>query len=795
PGLLGTISSFPTCSPSEIRSPAGCDPATQVGDATVALQLSDSAPPFEFPGTVHAMDAGAGEIALLGIRVLGGSAVTLLHLDVRPDDFGLDATIETLPNLVVGTDMTLWGVPWDHWDPATQAATPRRPFMTNPAVCGQEAVTTVDVDSFANPGAFETYRATSPPLTGCGAQRFEPSISTRAGNPLVNQPSSLELGIAIPQSDDPDALGTPPLRDVFVTLPDGLTINPSVADGLAVCTDAAFGRGQRAASACPGESRIGTVGMMAPALPDPQLAGAVYLGEPRPGERFRLLLEAFGSGVRVKLAGTIEPDPRTGRLTAVFRDNPQVPVSAIRLALKGGPLAALAMPPTCGFKPVVAALSSWGGQAAGASALLQVGFDAQGGPCPEALPFAPRFTAGTVEPRAGRDAGFTMVLERGDRDRELGRITLALPPGLLGRLTAVPLCPAAQAADGWCDDRSLVGDARVWAGAGDSPIEVRGGRVHLTEPYREGDVAGLAIVVRAIAGPYDLGTAVVRAGIRVRPDTGLDVEAEPLPTIMEGVPLRVRRVQVDLGREGFMLNPSDCSPKAITGSITSADGERMPVAVPFGVEGCAELPFSPAMDLSADRPAPDRGLGLRVALRQDPGEARMRQVTLVLPPGLGARLEGPIQHPCPEAEFARDACPDASRVGTAEAATPVLPGLLTAPIHLVANPDGALPRLGVRLRSGPVAVDLLGEVSFDGRGRLVTVFDGIPDVPIERFALTLERGRQAVLAGASLCRGRKRAALRVIAHSGHVVDVRVPLAVERCPARSARRGAGRREAG
>lgn len=790
-GLLGTIANFPTCTVADARK-GTCPENTQVGEAMIHLEFNGTE--FTTPGKVTNLRPGRGDVALLGIDVLGGVALTLVRLTVRPDDYGLDATIDALPNLVLETDMTLWGVPWDHWSPATRADNPRLPFMVNPSVCGKPGVTTVEVDSYLNPGKFETYTATSPAQTGCESLVFEPRIWARAGNPFVNQPSGFEFGIDIPFSNDADKLGTPPLRDVTAVLPEGLTINPSVATDAAVCRDVDFAQRSAAPAACPGESRVGTVGFRVPALPDPHLTGAIYLGEPRGDDRFRLFLEAYGSNTRVKLTGSIQPDPQTGRLTTVFRDNPEVPVAAIKLAFKGGQRAPLAMPSTCGAKPVTAGISSWGGPAVSTSTLLHVAFDPQGSPCPEALGFAPRFAAGTVNANAGQDAGFTLAFGRGDLDRELGKIDLSLPAGLLGRLTAVPPCSAAAGARGACGDASLVGDARVWAGAGDDPVLVRGGRVYLTEPYREGDVAALSIVVPAVAGPYDLGTAVVRAGIKVRPDTGLDVSAEPLPTIMAGVPLRIRRVQVDLGREGFMFNPSDCSPKRITGTITSTDGVAAEVGSPFRVTGCSKLEFSPSMRIRATKPAADRTLGLHVTVGQDRGEARMRRLTLVLPSGLGSRLDGPIQHACSEEDYQHDRCAEAAKIGSATATTEVLPYGLDAPVYFVANPSGGLPRLGVRLRGGPITVDLLGEVEINAAGRIVTVFDGIPDVPITSFELRLAEGAQAVLTGTEMC-ARKVADLEVLAHSGAISRQRVPLSVEGCASRSTRVASKRAKAG
>lgn len=776
PGLLGNVGSFPTCPLADVRS--SCPADTQIGEGTVPLVF---APGFTFdaPAQVFNVTPAGDDVATLAINALSGVSIVYMHLTVRPSDYGLDATINDLPKLVGGTTLTLWGVPFDH-----TGAGQRKPFMTNPAVCGQSAVTTLQVDSYQHPGQFETYSATTPAQTGCDAESFQPSIWTQADAPFVNSPSSFTFGVTIPQNDDPDGVATPPLRKIVAVLPDGMTINPSVANGLNACSDAQFGQGSSAPSTCPSESRIGTVGFQVPSLPDPQVAGTIYLGAPKPGDPFRVFLEAYGSNVRVKLTGDIVPDPKTGRLSAVFDDNPQVPVSAIKLAFRGGPLAPLAMPPSCGVKPVVAGIDSWaGGPSASAGSQLNVRYDAAGDPCPAKLGFHPAFTAGTDNPAGGADTGFQLVFGRDDVDQDLGSIRLSLPVGLLGRLTAATLCPADRAAAGTCGDESLVGDARVWAGAGSSPLQVQGGRVYLTQPYRDGDVAGLAIVVHALAGPYDLGTPVVRAGIRVRPDTGLDVEAEPLPTILQGVPLRIRRVNVNLGLPGFMMNPTDCSPKRITGTITSAAGDTSDVSAPFQATGCSKLPFAPGMRLATIAPAKSGATtGLSVHLTQQKGESHLARVQLTLPRQLGARLDGPIKTPCTTEQFQSSACPAASRVGSASATTPVLPGKLTSPVWFVENASGrgGLPRLGIRLTSGPVAVDLLGDVTLNRAGRIVTVFDGIPDVPIDAFDLSLARGASAPLTASGICGRRLTANAVLSSHSGHRLTRTVSIAVGGC---------------
>jgi hypothetical protein len=361
---------------------------------------------------------------------------------------------------------------------------------------------------------------------------------------------------------------------------------------------------------------------------------------------------------------------------------------------------------------------------------------------------------------------------------------MRLPAGLQGRLAAFPLCPNDKANAGTCSDDSLVGGVTVSAGSGNSPLNVPG-RVYLTEPPKPGQIAGLSIVTPAVAGPYHLGTPVVRTGITVNPDTSLTVESDPLPTILSGVPLRIKQVIVTLDRQGFMLNPTDCSPKVIEGTITSTDGTEAAVSSPFGVHGCSALPFDPLFTVGTAMPSKVGGVtGIRVNLGGTAGHSNARQVQLVLPKELGSRLEGPIQSPCTETDFAQDKCAEASRIGTAEANTPLLPEKLAGPVYFLENKAGGLPKLAVRLK-GALMLDVLGDVALTGGGRIVTTFPAVPDVPLTNFELVLEGGDKGVLTAAQMCGKKVVADLALIGHSGKQVTRQTKVDVFGCGTKAA----------
>ncbi|HEU4657473.1 MAG TPA: hypothetical protein VFR97_08110 [Capillimicrobium sp.] len=772
PGLVGNPQVVPRCDRAAFDSAPlftfPCPAGSQVGEAT--FYLGNANLPLPIPAPVYNLTPTADSPAVFGVWIFFGLVRAVGTTSLRPDG-GLTLTIPDAPNLpgleVVGADFTFFGVPADHGVPG-----PRVAFMTNPTSCDGPLTTTIEANSYED-AAFDALTATLPARTGCDQVPFGAEMGVAADNPVVDSPSSLRVDLAFAQSTDPDARGSAALRRAIVGLPEGMSLNPSLAGTLIPCSDAAFDAGSTGPAQCPGESVVGSVGLDVPVLAEP-LGGSVFIAEPRPGQPFRLFVEAAGQGVRIKLVGEVDVDPSTGKVTTTFAGAPPVPVRRFSLTFRGGDRAAIAMPPTCGTRTVDAFLTSTAGSTVTPSGAIHVAFDPQGSACPDPLPFAPRFAASTSNTAAGADTHLSMTFARDDRQQPLGATRLSLPPGLLGRLAAFPICPDAAAAEGTCDGSTQIGAATATAGAG-APALITGGQVFLTGPYRPGDIAGLSIVVPARVGPFDLGRTVVRAGLRVRSDVGLDIVSDPLPTIIGGLPLRLRSVTLDIVRDGFMFNPTSCAPKEIAGVLTSAGGTEARVSAPLTVTGCDALPFAPGTRVTTSKPRRrDGATGVTVTLTQAAGEANVRTVEITLPKALGARTAGPITAPCRNDQWDADACPAASIAGSASATSPLLPIPLQGPVAMVSVPGSALPKLGVRLK-GPISLDLLGDVALTRGGRIRTTFQ-VPDVPISRFQLALGRGDRAVVTGEKLCRARNpRAQRRITAQSGKVVsgDVKV----------------------
>jgi hypothetical protein len=448
----------------------------------------------------------------------------------------------------------------------------------------------------------------------------------------------------------------------------------------------------------------------------------------------------------VKLAGRIEADPLSGQVTAVFDDVPQLPFSSVRIAFDGGPRAVLANPPLCGAYAVSAELTSWSGRTVGVSSGFAVTASAGGGACPVvdgARPFAPGFTAGVESVAAGRSSPFHLRVTRTDEDAELGGLRVRLPRGLLGRLADVELCGEGDAAAGACGVGSRVGSVTVGAGAGPLPFYLTGGHVYVTGPYG-GAPFGLSIVVPAVAGPFDLGEVVVRAAIEVdRRTAQLSVVSDPLPRILEGIPLQLRDVRVAIDRPGFMVNPTSCAEKQVRGLVSSTSGVVAALTERFQAAECRNLSFRPRLRLvvgSGEGP-PRRGsaVPLTAVLTQRAGEANVRRVSVTLPRVLNARLEVVADACAPEA-LAAGRC-ERARIGTATAVTPLLRDPLRGGVYLVRARPRGLPDIVVALQ-GQVDVDLVGTVSVVRGTLLRATFGAVPDVAIRRFTLRLAGGRR-----------------------------------------------------
>ena len=604
---------------------------------------------YKNPLPVYNIKTDSDDTAVLAFSL--GNVVTKMTVTPRTDgDYGLRTTINgvTQTGAVFGARLTLWGDPSNpihdrlrvgtstvsadfNFDPDTfeqkgwPSTAPRLPFLTAPARCDGPLTSKMQVRSWQQPTRTLEYETTSPTPTGCDKLKYKPSLAVEPVNHAAVAPSGYAFDVTVPQTNTLEELSTPQVRDVTVTLPRGTAISPSSATGLGACSDAQVALKSKAPEQCPDASKIGTVTIDTPLLKNP-LSGSVYVGtqesdDPQSGKMFRLFLVAYGSGVRLKLEGSVKVDPATGQITASFVNNPQLPFTHLHVALKDGSRSPLANPNTCGTQTVAASLPSWAGQAADLTPTF--GIDC----VPGLGAFVPAFSAGSTNPVAGSLSPFNVGLTKPDANADVSGLSMTMPTGLLARLKG--------------NLGTQVGTVKAFAGTGSTPFMLPG-QVYLEGQYGDAPFS-LKVVVPAKAGPFDLGEVVVRQKIYVDPiDAHVTVVSDPIPTIVKGVPTRLQRLDVSVDKAGFMVNPTSCDAKTIGGTLSSAAGQSVPIGVRFQVGDCASLALKPELALSLSgkgQTVDGKHPAISATLTQPEGQANLKKVRVALPLSLALDVD------------------------------------------------------------------------------------------------------------------------------------------------------------
>jgi uncharacterized repeat protein (TIGR01451 family) len=701
------------------------------------------------------------------------------------------------------------------------------PFFTNPTDCsGSPMVATLYMDSWQNPGSYDadgspnfndskwvSATSESPPLTGCNALQFPAEVAAQPTTHESDKPSGLNFQIKLPQSETVGVPATPTLKKIVTTLPEGFTVDPSAGDGLAACSEAQIGwlggtdlNFSAAAPECPEASKIGSLELESPLIPR-KLEGVMYLAEQNENP-FDTTLAAYVvvddpiTGVLIKIPGEFLPDPHTGRLTAVFDENPNLPFSDLQLHFFGGPRAELATPESCGTFTVGAELTPYSAPDSGPATDPFDDFLIDEA-CPSG--FSPSFAASDTNVQAGAFSPFIASFSRSDTDQELAGLTVTLPPGLSADLTGVPLCSDAQAAAAVCPEGTQVGTVLASVGPGPNPLQVPG-KAYFTGPYNGGPY-GLAVVVPAVAGPFNFGTVVVRQSIRINPLTAQVTDvSDPFPKIVDGIPLRMRRIDLTLNRPDFTFNPTSCEKLGFAGSISGSPlgapttlngtigyatqpGATASFTTPFQVTNCAALAFKPRFSVSTTgKTSRADGAGLDVKLSYPAGsfgkDANVHSVKVDLPKQLPSRLTT-LQKACTNATFEANpaACPAESRVGSAIAVTPILATPLAGPAYFVSHGGAKFPELVVVLSGGGIVVQLHGETFISKAGITSSTFKSIPDVPIGSFELVLPQGKYSALAAnGNLCTSTLKMPTSFVAQNGAEIHQSTPISVSGCKA-------------
>ncbi len=828
PGLVGNATVVAQCSDQAFTTAtdngAGneCPDDTAIGVAAVSIGLVQTR---TFVVPLFNLVPHVGEPARMGFQITG--IHVYLDTSVRTGgDYGVTVSIDNISQLTGfdSSEVSIWGVPgdpshhaargWDCLDHEvfiggapegsscpSSAPAHANPFLLFPTSCTGPMKTTVRTDPWDEAGHFAETEVLYHDITGrlvgldgCDRLDFEPVISAVPDGSDGSTPTGLTVGVHVPQeaSLTEHGLGESDVKTTVVALPAGVQISPAGADGLLACSLGEVGLGDGVEAGCPEASKVGTVEISSPLLPN-KLVGAAYLAAQNAnpfGSLVALYLVAKDpvSGVLVKLAGKVAPDPVTGQLVSTFEDTPQLPFEELKLNFFGSARAPLSTPPLCGTYTSTASIEPWSGSPpATPSSSFQITSGPNGAPCSTPQPFTPGFQAGTTNIQAGAFTPFQLTMTRPDADQTLSRVEMQMPPGLLGTLSAVKLCGEPQAAQGTCGEESLIGHTIVSAGLGNDPYTVTGGKVFITGPYK-GAPFGLSIVNPAKAGPFDLGTVVVRAQIRVdRHTAALSILSDPLPTILDGIPLQIQHVSVIVERpEGFTFNATDCNPMQITGTLSSTEGAAASVATRYQVTNCADLAFHPKFAVSTSgKTSRANGASLHVKLSYPTGpyDANIARVKVELPKRLPSRLTT-LQKACPAATFEANpaACPAASLIGSATATTPVLPVPLTGPAYFVSHGGEAFPSLIVVLQGYGVTVDLVGSTFISKQGITSSTFKTVPDVPVGTFELTLPEGKYSALAAnGNLCKNKLTMPTEFIGQNGLEIHQSTKIQVTGCP--------------
>ncbi len=867
-GMIGNPTALPQCTEREFtailpENSNECPADTVVGVASVSFFATEKLQyfagiPSSFEVPVFNIVPEKGEPARFGFEV--EKAEVTIDPSVRTGrDYGVTVSVDNISQFIttVSSRVTVWGVPgaashdasrgWGCVEngggqyvkyagvpPCTALGeTNPSPFLMLPTSCSGPLQSSLEADSWQEPMNVLTYRPSEPmpALVGCNRLPFAAEMEVSPDVASASSSTGLTVKVHVPQEASlaPEGLAPADLRDTTVTLPIGVTTNPSGANGLEACSEGlvgyepgeqgAFGELgfseklpvplQQGVNFCPDASKIGTAKITTPLLTRP-LEGAVYLASQNANPfgslvAMYIVAEDPVSGVLVKLAGEVKLNPETGQIVSTFENTPQAPFEELELHFFGGERAPLATPSHCGTYTTNASFTPWSGNAPlNTSSSFNITSGPNGSPCPgSSLPFAPSFTGGTTNLQASAFSDMNTVIGREDGNQNLQAVQLHFPPGLTGLLTGVALCSEPQADNGTCSPESKIGETTASVGVGGDPYTVTGGEVFITGPYNGQGACtvgtpgcapfGLSIVTPAVAGPYNLGKVIVRAKIEINPTTAaLTVTTNPsgpyaIPHILDGIPLEIKHVEVTINRPGFTINPTNCSPMTISGSISSAENATSPLSVPFQVANCANLAFAPKFSAATSAhttKANGASLTTKVTYPSTPQgtQANIAKVKVDLPEQLPSRLTT-LQKACLAAVFEANPanCPADSIVGHATVHTPLLPVPLTGPAYFVSHGGEAFPSLTMVLQGYGVTIELVGS-TFIHNGITSTTFKQTPDSPFSTFELTLPQGPYSALtANGNLCDVALKMPTEFVAQNGAEIHESTPIEVEGCP--------------
>ena len=813
PGLVGEPGAVAKCTREEFDGEK-CPPSSEIGENHVSVSGAGFLVQYVYNLVPPPGVAAQFAFTFNGIEVF-------LDARVRSGgDYGITEHANVPQRKVVFNTTTIWGVPGEH------TGAERKPLLTLPTSCGQPPEFSIEElgtwqDEGLRPSAisFPWHDSEDDPvgITGCEKlKHFEPSINLAPDTSFSDTPAGLSATVRVPQGLNPEGLATPGLKETTVVLPEGVAINPGQATGLEACQPSQENIGGPESEketmdgppSCPAASKVGTDEIATPLLPG-RLKGNVYVLQSNP-PNLQLLVAAEGEGIYLKLIGTVHLNEQTGQLTTTFKGTPQdpgtpdAPLNEFVLSFSGGPQAALVTPPICGVYAATADFTPWNTPLT-ADALSESNFQITAGPgdsstanCTGPLPFTPTMTAGATTDQAAGYTDFSMLLSRGDGQQRIEKLQFKTPEGLLGMIAKVPLCQEPQAAEGTCSAASQIGHTVAEVGPGPYPFVLPEpgappAPIYLTGPY-EGAPFGLSIAVPIVAGPFNLGTEVVRAKIEVDPHTSqLTISTTAFPKTVKGIPTDIREIDAVIDRPEFMFNPTSCHSMSFSGTAYSFEGATAPVSSHFQMGSCRSLAFKPNFSVSTSgKTSRASGASLTAKIvyptgnlgaNQASSQSNINSVKVDLPKQLPSRLST-LQKACTAATFEANPanCPPASIVGHARAITPVLPVPIEGPTYFVSHAGEEFPSLIAVLQGYGVTVDLVGSTFINSKTNITSsTFKNVPDVPIASFELNLPQGKYSALAAnGNLCKTKLVMPTAFTGQDGAVIHQSTPISVTGC---------------
>ncbi len=836
PGLVGDPTAVPQCTDAEFfaNPPATkCPVSSRIGYAETTTNPDVAG--GTTPAAVYNLTPPPGVAQKIGFYVIIVPVTVELGVNESPP-YNVVASLPNTPNVVpvFRSEVTLWGVPAAKVHDSERGgpvSISEEPYLTMPRACTGPLATEFEADSWDNKGLFDkataiTHDDAGNPqgMIGCGKLGFNPSITAQPTSKAAQSPSGLDFSLEVKDegltNPSEEATAHSDIRKVEVTLPEGFTTNPAIAEGLEVCTESQLAA-ERAKSSpgagCPDASKIGTVEVETPLLEE-NVNGSLFIAKPyeNPFDSLLALYIVIKNptlGIVVRQALEVKPDPVTGRLTTVAEDLPQLPFSSFRLHFREGARSPLATPPACGTHNVIATLYPWaGGTPKTSSSAFQIISGPNSGPCPSGglPPFRPGLLAGTLNNRAGSYSPFNLRLSRSDSEQEFTRFSIKLPPGITGKLAGIPFCSdqaieAAKHRTGTeeesspsCPKASEVGRTLAGAGVGPSPAYAPG-KIYLAGPYN-GSALSIAAITAAKVGPFDLGTVVIRQALQIDRNTAevfIDATgSDPIPHIIDGIQVHAQDIRAYVDRPDFTLNPTSCERTSTASTVlgsgldfgSEADDNTDVVSTPFQAADCAALPFDPKLSFrligGTKRGAHPR---LRAVVRMRPGEANISYARVTLP--RSAFLDqSHIGTVCTRVQFAQKACPKASIYGYAKAITPLFETPVEGPIYLRSS-SNKLPDLVAALANGKIEFDLVGRID-SLKGRIRNTFDFVPDAPVTQAVFNFQGGNKGLIVNSTnLCRGKHKAVVELDGHNAKAKDFR-PAVTAKCKGKG-RKGAKR----